>query len=98
MPGVSFVLEGGDAPDKGMLKPNLKHIKKVAFVTTYGGDRWHTMLMGDPPRRIAHEHGMPPVAAIGRDERDLLDVLEIGLEHALVGGIAALEHERHTGH
>ncbi len=53
IPGVSFVLEGGDAPDKGKLKPNLKHIKKVAFITSYGGDRWHTMLMGDPPRRLA---------------------------------------------
>jgi NAD(P)H dehydrogenase (quinone) len=53
MPGVSFVLEGGSSPDKGTLKPNLKQIRKVAFITSYGGDRWHTMLMGDPPRRFA---------------------------------------------
>lgn len=53
IPGVSFVLEGGDQPDKGELKPNLKRIRKVAFVTSYGGDRWRTMLMGDPPRRLA---------------------------------------------
>ena len=51
LPGVSFVLEGGD--DRGRLVPNLKHIKKVAFVTTYGGNRWRTMVMGDPPRRLA---------------------------------------------
>jgi NAD(P)H dehydrogenase (quinone) len=53
LPGVSFVLEGGDGDDKGKLKPNMKHIRKVAFVTTYGGDRLRTMIMGDPPRRLA---------------------------------------------
>jgi putative NADPH-quinone reductase len=57
MPGVSFVLEGGDGPDKGKLKPNLKHIKKIAFVTSYGGNRWRTMVMGDPPRRMARRWG-----------------------------------------
>ena len=57
MPGVSFVLEGGDGADKGKLKPNLKHIRKVAFVTSYGGDRWRTWLMGDPPRRFAKRWG-----------------------------------------
>ena len=51
LPGVSFILDGGG--DRGKLLPNLRHIKKVAFVTTYGGDRWRTMLMGDPPRRLA---------------------------------------------
>lgn len=51
LPGVSFILEGGG--DRGKLVPNLKHIKKVAFVTTYGGSRWRTMLMGDPPRLLA---------------------------------------------
>lgn len=53
LPGVSFVLEGGDEPDKGKLVPAMKNIKKVAFVTTYGGDRFRTMIMGDPPRRLA---------------------------------------------
>jgi len=51
LPGVSFILtEGGD---RGKLVPNLAHIKKVAFVTTYGGNRWRTFVMGDPPRRLA---------------------------------------------
>lgn len=50
LPGVAFTLEDGD---RGQLKPNLKHIRKVAFVTTYGGDRLRTMVMGDPPRRLA---------------------------------------------
>ena len=53
LPGVSFVLVGGDEPDKGKLVPNLTNIKKVAFVTSYGGDRLRTMIMGDPPRRLA---------------------------------------------
>jgi NAD(P)H dehydrogenase (quinone) len=53
LPGVSFVLEGGNGTDKGKLRPNMKHIKKVAFVTTYGGDRFRTIIMGDPPRRLA---------------------------------------------
>jgi putative NADPH-quinone reductase len=47
LPGVSFVLKDGK------LKPNLDNIRKVAFVTTYGGDRLRTILMGDPPRRLA---------------------------------------------
>lgn len=53
LPGVSFVMEGGDGPDKGRLVPGMKNIRKVAYVTTYGGDRFRTMIMGDPPRRLA---------------------------------------------
>jgi putative NADPH-quinone reductase len=47
LPGVSFVLADGG------VKPNLANITRAAFVTTYGGDRFRTMLMGDPPRRLA---------------------------------------------
>lgn len=57
LPGVAFVLEGGDAPDKGTLKSNLTHLKKAAFITSYGGDHLRTWLMGDPPRRIAKRWG-----------------------------------------
>ena len=53
LPGVSFLLVGGDDADKGALVPSLDNIKKVAFVTSYGGNRWRTMVMGDPPRRLA---------------------------------------------
>jgi NAD(P)H dehydrogenase (quinone) len=53
LPGVSFVMVGGDTPDTGKLVPALRNIRKVAFVTTYGGDRLRTMVMGDPPRRLA---------------------------------------------
>ncbi len=46
LPGVSFEMIGGKAT------PNLHNIRKVSAVTTYGGDRFRAMLMGDPPRRI----------------------------------------------
>lgn len=46
VPGVSFVLENGEV--RQILKK-----KRVAYVTTYGGDRLRTWLMGDPPRRLA---------------------------------------------
>ena len=46
IPGVSFVLENGD------LRTVMRK-KRVAYITTYGGDRFRTWLMGDPPRRIA---------------------------------------------
>ena len=52
LPGVSFILVGGNGVDTGTLVSNLKK-RKVAFVTTYGGERWRTWLMGDPPRRLA---------------------------------------------
>ncbi|MHB1109959.1 MAG: NAD(P)H-dependent oxidoreductase [Devosia sp.] len=52
LPGVSFILVGGNGVDTGKLVPNLKKMK-VAYITTYGGDRWRTWLMGDPPRRLA---------------------------------------------
>lgn len=51
LPGVSFVMSEG--PENGRLMPNLTNIRKAAFVTTYGGTRWRTFLMGDPPRRLA---------------------------------------------
>lgn len=51
LPGVSFVMS--DGPENGRLIPNLTNIRKVAFVTTYGGTRWRTIVMGDPPRRLA---------------------------------------------
>lgn len=57
LPGVSFTIEGGETPDKGKLVLALKNIRKVAYVTSYGGDKWRTMLMGDPPRRIAMRWG-----------------------------------------
>lgn len=51
LPGVSFIMaeEGG----LSIPKANFKHIKQVIYVTTYGGNRWRSWLMGDPPRRVA---------------------------------------------
>jgi len=46
LPGVSFRLA------HGRTWPNLHNIRKLAAVVTYGGDRWRTLLMGDPPRKV----------------------------------------------
>lgn len=46
LPGVSFVLKDGRA------YPNLQHIRALTAVVSYGGPRWATMLMGDPPRKL----------------------------------------------
>lgn len=55
IPGVSF--EMSDGPENGRLMPKLTHIRKAAFVTTYGGSRWRSMVMGDPPRLVARRWG-----------------------------------------
>ncbi len=47
LPGVSFEL----AAD-GSYTATLSNIRKLAAVCTYGGSRWRTILMGDPPRRV----------------------------------------------
>lgn len=44
LPGVSFKLKAGK------VVPNLKNIRKLAAVTTYGGTRMRAVLAGDPPR------------------------------------------------
>jgi putative NADPH-quinone reductase len=46
LPGVSFKLANGHT------WPNLQNIRKLAAVVTYGGDRWRTLLMGDPPKKV----------------------------------------------
>jgi len=45
LPGVSFKLVDGS------IRPNLWNIRRLTTITTYGGSRLRTMLMGDPPRR-----------------------------------------------
>jgi putative NADPH-quinone reductase len=45
LPGVSFKLVDGK------VKPNLTHIRRLAAVTTYGGNRMRAILVGDPPRK-----------------------------------------------
>ena len=47
LPGVSFTL-GED----GSYNPRLHNIKRLGVVCTYGGARWLTFMMGDPPRRF----------------------------------------------
>lgn len=45
LPGVSFRL------DDQHVRPNLTRIRRIAAVTTYGGDRLRARLTSDPPRR-----------------------------------------------
>lgn len=47
LPGVAFELD-----DRGNLAFTLRHVRRLAAVCTYGGERWRAMLMGDPPRRL----------------------------------------------
>lgn len=46
LPDVSFRLE------EGKVVGNLHNIKKLAAVTTYGGNRMRAFLAGDPPRKV----------------------------------------------
>lgn len=46
LPGVSFRLE------QGKVRPNLRQIRKLAAVTTYGGTRLRAFMAGDPPRKV----------------------------------------------
>ncbi|MBC7280447.1 NAD(P)H-dependent oxidoreductase [Hoeflea sp.] len=48
LPGVSFGLVDGK------VQPTLHNIEKILVVTSYGGSRFRSWLMGDPPRRIAN--------------------------------------------
>lgn len=45
LPGVSFALKDGK------VTPNLRNIRKLAAVTTYGGTRMRAVMAGDPPRK-----------------------------------------------
>jgi NAD(P)H dehydrogenase (quinone) len=47
LPGVSFELT-----EDGGYTPTLRNVTRLAAVCTYGGSRWRTILMGDPPRRV----------------------------------------------
>jgi NAD(P)H dehydrogenase (quinone) len=51
IPGVSFAL-GAD----GRMRPNLRHIKRLVAVTTYGRGRLDAWFIGDPPRKIVKRY------------------------------------------
>ncbi len=50
LPGVSFTIENGQ------LAGNLRHVRKLAAVTTYGGDWKRATLTGNPPKRSVMRH------------------------------------------
>jgi putative NADPH-quinone reductase len=47
LPGVSFDLRAD-----GGIEPRLRHIRKLAAITTYGRSRLTAWYLGDPPRRF----------------------------------------------
>jgi NAD(P)H dehydrogenase (quinone) len=46
LPGVSFQIEGGQ------VRPALQNIRSLTAIVSYGGSRWSSLLMGDPPRKL----------------------------------------------
>jgi hypothetical protein len=47
LPGVSFHLG-----ERGQVRPGLRHIGKLAAITSYGRRRLEAWLLGDPPRKL----------------------------------------------
>ena len=47
IPGVSFALD-----ERGVMRANLRHIRRLVAVTTYGRDRLESWWLGDPPRKM----------------------------------------------
>lgn len=59
LPGVAFEIDA-----RGNLDFTLRHVRRLAAVCTYGGDRWRTFLAGDPPKRF-FKRAIRAHAAIG---------------------------------
>lgn len=87
VPGVSFVIEGGK------LRPILKNIRKTVFVTSYGGDRLRTMLMGDPPRRLARRWAWATFGTLLPPKYLALYRMDMRTEPELKGFIAKVQRE-----
>ncbi len=51
VPGVSFRLD-----EKGVLRPNLTHLRRLVAVATYGRNRLEMWWMGDPPRNMVKRY------------------------------------------
>jgi len=63
LPGVSFVISAD-----GTVTPNLRHIRKVAVVTSYGRQRWVAWYTGDPPRKTFTRYFRRLIAKDGKVE------------------------------
>ena len=46
-PGIAL-----DLSNPARVEPMLRHIRKIAGITTYGRSRWRAIAMADPPRKI----------------------------------------------
>ena len=60
LPGVSFRMQDG------RVKPNLRHIRRLVAITTYGGSRARAFLAGDPPRKLVCRVLRGLIAPFGR--------------------------------
>ena len=58
LPGVSFTL------DETATTRRLHNIKRLGVACTYGGARWLTFMIGDPPRRFV-TRSLRPICAPG---------------------------------
>ncbi len=61
IPGVSFALD-----EQGVMRSNLRHIRRLVAVTTYGRDRLESWWLGDPPRKMVTRYLRWFVAADAR--------------------------------
>ncbi|MEO1018707.1 MAG: NAD(P)H-dependent oxidoreductase [Pseudomonadota bacterium] len=91
LPGVSFVMSS--AADKGTFRNTLDNIKKVAFVTTYGGSRWRALLVGDPPRTLARRWAWATFRPQSRPKYLALYDMNNNDEHALNSFVAKVRYE-----
>lgn len=60
LPGVSFRMKDGK------VVPNLRHIRRLVAITTYGGSRFRAFLVGDPPRKLVCRVLRALIARTGR--------------------------------
>ncbi len=61
LPGVAFHLNGNGGP----LQPGLQHIRKLAFVTTYGAPWWFVQLYMRHPVKTILLRGLKPLLSKG---------------------------------
>ena len=90
LPGVAFKLVNGQAA------PALQHIRKLAAVTTYGGTRLRTIVMGDPPRRIFRRMLRASVHPLAKSKYLALYDMNRNTEPTLKAFLARVKREMRT--
>lgn len=86
LPGVSFRMVDGKA------WPTLHNIRKIEAVTSYGGDRFRAMLMGDPPRKLIKRQlrsTVKPGAPVGFSAHYAMNLSTAASRDAFMARVAA---------